>query len=71
MMQQSIYKPMAQKFRSREDVRVFEEQLRNLQRLIDYNNRRIKAGLKPLPYPSPLVDWDHPTNRDQLNLVTR
>jgi len=65
------FDPMAKQFRSPEDVRVFEEQKRNLNRLIDHNNRRIRIGLRPLPIPDALMDFLHPVNRDNVVLLKR
>ena len=54
--------------------RIEDERSENLQRLIAYNNRRIRAGLKPLKIPKALAypsDWIKPGNRDNLHLTTR
>jgi len=51
-----------------EEQRKNEERERNLQRLIVYNNKRIKAGLPPLEYPPEL--W-RPLHRDVIRLSLR
>jgi len=65
------FDPLKKEFRSPEDKRVHEEQLRNIQRLIDHNNRRILAGLRPLAIPDALMDFYQPINRDNLYLAKR
>ena len=52
---QPIDKPQALKFRSPEHVRVFEQHLRNVQRLIQYQNLRYARGLAPVSYPEALL----------------
>lgn len=46
----------------------------NVQRFIAYNNRRIRAGLRPLDIPQTLAyptGWNKPINRDNLALLQR
>ena len=50
------------------------ERAENIQRIIAYNNRRVRAGLRPLEVPAALLkpsDWPKPTHRDNLPMLRR
>lgn len=55
MMFQAIDKPQARLFRSPEHVRIFEQHMRNVDRLIRYQNLRVLRGLPPVQYPEALL----------------
>lgn len=55
MYYQPTDKPQALRFRSPEYVRVFEQHLRNVERLIRYNNKRAVRGLRLVSYPEALL----------------
>lgn len=55
MYYQPQNRPQALLYRSPEDRRVFEQHLRNVRRLIDYNNRRVLIGLALVSYPPALA----------------
>ena len=61
MYYQPVNRPQAFMFRSPEDLRALDEQLRNVERLIDYNNRRAARGLRPVQYPPALIDFSRET----------
>ena len=65
------FDPLAKQFRSPEDKRLHEEQLRNIQRLVDHNNRRIRIGLRPYAFPDALIDFLYPVHRDNITLIKR
>ena len=46
-----IANQMAIKIANDESTRLAEEKTNNVLRLIDYNNRRIMQGLRPVDYP--------------------
>ncbi len=48
--------PARLNFKSSEGMRDHEEKIRNLDRLIQHNNRRIAAGLRPLAYPDGMLN---------------
>lgn len=50
-----IDKPQALQYRSPEHRRVFEQHMRNIKRLIDYQNKRCLLNLRPVSYPEALL----------------
>lgn len=44
-------------FRCLGEMLHFDQRMRNIQRLIDHNNRRAALGLRPLKYPEALIDF--------------
>ncbi len=51
MMSQPQFDPARGLLISSIDARAFREYLRNVQRLIDYNNRRVLLGYRPVTMP--------------------
>ena len=60
MMFQPILNRLLGLFRSPEDMRVHNQQLDNLERLIKYNNRRVSKGLHLVTMPPALTDQYRP-----------
>ena len=63
---------MAIRVAETEQTRFNEQRINNLNRFIAYNNRRIRAGLRPLDAPAALSgQWERPVNRDSIALTER
>ncbi len=69
MYRQPTDDPGRHYFSDPEMARRFREQLRNIQRLIDYNNRRILIGLAPVNYPRALVIF--PPGKPGIDLAAK
>jgi hypothetical protein len=57
-----------------ETDRLEAERRNNILRLVSYNNRRVRAGLRPLDIPATLAyptGWNKPIHRDSLKLEQR
>ena len=66
-----LNKYQAMKVSDNEEARLRFERGLNLLRLIAYNNKRIKRGLRPVDYPESLTPAWKPTHRDGEWITTR
>lgn len=54
---QAVNKPAARLYRDPEDIRRHNENLKNIERLIRYNNKRTARGLAQVSYPPALIAY--------------